>query len=417
MVKPKNHLIENIFSMVTLRGMEYILAFILVPYLLRILGPTQYGAIAFMQGIIAYFILVINYGFNITAPKDIALASKEELPKIFSSYFWGTVFLFMACSFIFAIGYCVLHIFFNLSLDLPLFFACYMSAIGLVIFPIWFFQGIQQMRYITILNLTGRFVTMGLLFYLIRTPDDYILAAFLQSCTTVFAGILSWKVIADNWPRILQRPLLKDIINVYKKGWQIFLSSLAVNLYTSSDVVILGVLTDSTVVGYYSGAEKLINCVRRGIGAVSDAIYPYISQKFNNSKKAALNFLRKQLIIYTIGGIIGGIFILCLSPIIVPWLLGSKYIPSIVPLRVMSFIPLMVAVSNVFGYETMLPLGMQGTYSKILIAASMLNLTLIIPAIHWGGSAGVAACALLTETFITVVMGWILWKIDLYNIS
>lgn len=417
MVKQKSHLIENIFSMVTLRGMEYILAFILVPYLLRILGPTQYGAIAFMQGIIAYFVLVINYGFNITAPKDIALASKEELPKIFSSYFWGTVFLCVACSFIFTIGYCILHVFLNLRLDLPLFFACYMSAIGVVIFPIWFFQGIQQMRYITILNLTGRFITMGLLFYLIRTPEDYILAAFLQSCTTVFAGVLSWKVIADNWPGILRRPLSRDIINVYKKGWQIFLSSLAVNLYTSSDVVILGVLTDATVVGYYSGAEKLINCVRRGIGAVSDAIYPYISQKFKKSKTGALHFLRKQLIIYIVGGIMGGIFILCLSPVIVPWLLGSKYISSIVPLQVMSFIPLMVAVSTVLGYETMLPLGMQSTYSKTLIAASVLNLALIIPAVHWGGAVGVAACALLTETFITAVMGWILWKIDLHNIS
>ena len=89
----KNRLLENIFSMVTLRGMEYILAFLLVPYLLRTLGPEQYGSIAFMQGIIAYFTLVINYGFNITAPKDIALAEPNQLSTIFSSYFWATVFL------------------------------------------------------------------------------------------------------------------------------------------------------------------------------------------------------------------------------------------------------------------------------------------------------------------------------------
>ena len=410
MVNKRNRLIENIFSMVTLRGMEYILAFLLIPYLLRTLGPSHYGSIAFMQGIIAYFSLVINYGFNLTAPKDIALAEQEELPRIFSSYFWGTFFLWLLCSALFAIGYWLLYVIFQLTLDVPLFFACYMTAIGLVIFPVWFFQGVQEMRYITILNLSGRLITMVLLFYLIRAPEDYVFAAFLQSCTTVFAGMLSWRVIYSGWPGIFQRPVKEDILKKKKKGWQIFLSSLAVNLYTSSDVVILGVLTNSTIVGYYSGAEKLISCVRRGIGAVSDAIYPYITQKFKESKEGAYGFLRKQLAVYAVGGILGGLLIFFFSPNIVPCLLGSKYIPSIAPLQLMSFIPFMVAVSTVFGYETMLPLGLQKIYSKILIAASIVNLVLIVPAILWKGALGVAGCVLITETFITMVMGIYLWR-------
>lgn len=410
MMKQKSRLVENIFSMVTLRGMEYILTFLLVPYLLRTLGPSNYGAIAFMQGIIAYFTLVINYGFNLTAPKDIALAEEGELPRIFSGYFWGTFFLWLLCSAFFGIGYFILHGLFQTSLDIPLFFACYMTAIGLVVFPVWFFQGVQEMRYITVLNLSGRFITMALLFYLIRSPEDYVVAAFLQSCTTVFAGFLSWRIIHKGWPGILQRPVKQDILAVYKKGWQIFLSSLAVNLYTSSDVVILGILTNSTVVGYYSGAEKLVNCVRRGIGAVSDAVYPYITQKFKESKEKAYHFLRMQLAVYAAGGILGGLVILFFSPTVVPWLLGSKYIPSIEPLQVMSFMPFMVAVSTVFGYETMLPLGLQKIYSRTLIAASAVNLALIVPTILWRGALGVAGCVLITETFITLVMGIYLWK-------
>lgn len=406
----KSSLLENIFSMVTLRGMEYILAFLLVPYLLRALGPARYGSIAFMQGIVAYFTLVINYGFNLTAPKDIALADAAQLPRIFSGYFWGTVFLWLGCSLLFGLGYGTFCLFWQGSLDLPLFFACYMAAIGQVVFPIWFFQGVQQMRYITILNLTGRLIAVALLFYLIRSPEDYVLAALLQSCTAILAGVLSWKVIHSGWPGILCRPVVKDLVEVYKKGWKIFLSSLAVNLYTSSDIVILGALTNSTVVGYYSGAEKLIGCVRRGISAVSDAIYPFISQKFKESKDMALLFLRKQLIVYFVCGVSGGFMILFLSPVVVPWLLGEKYIPSIGVLQAMSFVPLVVAVSNIFGYETMLPLGMQKAYSQTLIVASILNLILIVPCILWQEALGVAFCVMITETFIMMLMGWILWK-------
>ena len=410
MMDKESRLLENIFSMVTLRGMEYILAFLLVPYLLRTLGPEKYGSIAFMQGIIAYFTLVINYGFNITAPKDIALAKFNQLSQIFSSYFWGTVILGVGCSIVFGIGYIILYTIFHWTLDIPLFFACYMTAVGMVVFPIWFFQGIQQMRYITIFNFLGRFGAMLLLFFLIQSPEDYILAAFLQSCTTVFAGILSWIIIRKNWPYILCKPVKSDVISVYKKGWQIFLSTLAVNLYTSSDIVILGILTNSTIVGYYSGAEKLISCVRRGISAVSDAIYPYISKKFKISKSEAYQFLRKQLVIYTISGILCGMIILFLSPKIIPWLLGEKYISSISLIQVMAFVPLVVAISTVFGYETMLPLGMQKKYSQILIIASILNLILIVPSILWKEALGVALCVFVTETFITLLMGLHLYK-------
>lgn len=410
MMKQRRQLIENIFSMVTLRGMEYVLAFLLVPYLLRTLGPENYGAIAFMQGIISYFNLVINYGFNLTAPKDIALAEREELPRIFSEYFWGTFFLFLLCSVVFGIGYFILNILFGISLDIPLFLACYMTAVGGVVFPVWFFQGIQEMRYITILNLLGRLITMALLFYLIQSPKDYIKAAFLQSCTTVFAGLFSCYIIYKDWPRILRTPMIKDVWTVYKKGWPIFLSSVAVNLYTSSDVVILGALTNPVTVGYYSGSKKLINCIRRGVGAVSDAIYPYITQKLKDSPSMAYQFLRKQLLFYAMGGIFLGLIVILFSPAIVPWLLGDQYIPSIEPLQIMAFVPFMVAVSTVFGYETMLPLGLQQIYSRVLIAASLVNLALIVPAILWKGALGVAGCVMITETFITVVMGVFLRK-------
>lgn len=65
-------LYENIFSLISLRGLEYILNFILYPYLLRTIGVDRFGEIAFTQAIIQYFIILIEYGFNMTAPRDIA---------------------------------------------------------------------------------------------------------------------------------------------------------------------------------------------------------------------------------------------------------------------------------------------------------------------------------------------------------
>lgn len=410
MINKSNRLLENILSMVSLRGMEYMIAVIVIPYLLRVLGPSNYGVIAFMQGIVAYFILIINYGFNVTAPKDIALSDSKELPRIFSSYFWATFFLWGLCTIIFSVGYYFFYIVFEVQFNLLLFFSCYMAAVGIVLFPVWFFQGIQKMRYITIFNLCGRLVTMLLLFYFVQSPEDYILAAFLQSCTPIFAGVFSLYIIKKSWPGIFIMPTKKDILLVYKKGWKIFVSGIAVNFYTSSDVVILGILTNPTVVGYYSGAEKLINCVRGVISAVSNAVYPYISTKFKISEQEAYNFLKKQMIVYLFGGVIGGVILFYTAPIIIPFLLGDKYINSISTFQTMSFMPLMVAASMILGYEIMLPKGLEKSYCQILVIASVLNLTLIVPAIFWKAEIGVAVCVMITETFITIAMSYILWR-------
>lgn len=390
--------------------MEYLLAFILVPYLLRVLGPAQYGAIVFMQSIVTYLNLVISYGFNLTAPRDIAQAEKGQIASVFSTYFWAAFFLWIASSVLLAAGYMVVHHLFSITLDIPLFLAAYTSAMGIVVFPAWFFQGIQQMRYITILNLLGRLINVILLFALVRGPSDYVLAAFLQSCVPLFAGLVSLVIIHKYWPHILQRPDGSKIVKVYQDGWQIFLSTLAVNLYTSTDIVLLGMFTNNTVVGYYSGADKLIGCIKRGISAVNDAVYPYISRQFQESVKQGFIFLCKQAAVFLVGGIAGGFLLLVLSPRLVPWLLGADYIPSVEPLQILAFVPLAVGMSGIMGYETMLPLGMQSLYSKILMVAALFNLAIIIPLIKDLGVNGAAFSSLATEWFITMLMAYFLWK-------
>lgn len=406
----RSKLTENIFSMVTLRAMEYILFFFMIPYLLRVLGPAQFGAIAFMQGIMGYFNFCINYSFGMTAPRDIAQSKELGLPRLFSAYFWAIFCLWIIVTTIFFVGYMIVQLVWPIEMDWLLFGATYTSIIGLVFFPIWYFQGIQKMRYITILNLTGRLGTMLGIFAFVKAPEDYVLAALLLSCTPLIAGFFCWFFIYRLAPGILCWPVWGDMRRVYKEGWQVFLSFVSINIYVTSDVVLLGILTNDVVVGYYSAAEKLINCVKRVIGSVNDAVYPYISRVMQESKMEAFCFLRRQLLIYTVCGIIGGAALYVLAPWGVPFLLGERYIDSIGPLQIMAFVPLVVAMSNVMGYETMLPLGMEKIYSRVLIVASILNLMIIIPLISWGGAEGTAWAMLVTESFVTIAMAVVLWR-------
>ncbi|MDU1262401.1 MAG: oligosaccharide flippase family protein, partial [Veillonella sp.] len=153
----QSKLVENIFSMVSLRALEYVLSFILVPYLLIVLGPEKMGAIVFSQSVMVYLVLISSYGFNLTAPRALASSDSSNYAHIFSLYMYGSIVLGVLSTIVLTLGG-ILYRYFGYDLDLPLYIATYTAVIGNIIFPIWFFQGIQEMRYITILNLVGRFI-------------------------------------------------------------------------------------------------------------------------------------------------------------------------------------------------------------------------------------------------------------------
>ena len=61
---------------------------------MRVLGPDKYGSITFAQVIMNYGILLVDYGFTFTAPRDIAKADKDEIPRHFAAIMGAKVMIF-----------------------------------------------------------------------------------------------------------------------------------------------------------------------------------------------------------------------------------------------------------------------------------------------------------------------------------
>ena len=77
----------------------------------------------------------------------------------------------------------------------------------------------------------------------------------------------------------------------FADGWHLFLSKMATTLYTTSNIVILGLLTDSTFVAYYTAGDKIVRAVVDGLQVpLSQAIFPHIGRLASQSKQAALRF-------------------------------------------------------------------------------------------------------------------------------
>lgn len=390
----------NILSLFTLKGVEYLVSFITLPYLLRVLGPDKYGAIVFANVIINYGRLVVDYGFNITAPRDIAKADDSVLDEEFASIFCAKFMLFIP---LIIIGSLLVY-FFRDMLDMLLIFCVLPSLIGNMIFPIWYYQGIQKMKFITLFNLVARLISVVCIFALVNEQSDYLMAALLQSVTPIIAGIISLVTLYRLRPTLLRIPKLKRVIVKVKDGWDIFISTLFINLYTNSNIFILGIMTNDTVVGYYSAANKLIEALKGAYSPISTAIFPHVSSLVKESRERAILFLRKAVRIMGGFSLIISLITLIFADPIVDIIMGDKYADSVVILRMISFLPFIIALSNIFGIQTMVAFGMQRTFSKVLMWSAVVNFVIIFPLVYFFEAMGLAVTMVIVELFVTIAM-------------
>ena len=135
----KKRLIENFCSLSILQVLDYFLPLITLPYLVRILGPEKFGLIAFAQSLIVYFLVLTNYGFNLSATREISInrEKEEKVSEIFSSVMI-IKFLFGVLSFVILI----LMLFFipKFGSNWLIYIFSFGIILGNILFPVWFFQ-------------------------------------------------------------------------------------------------------------------------------------------------------------------------------------------------------------------------------------------------------------------------------------
>jgi polysaccharide transporter, PST family len=405
----KKRLISNFFSLSSVEIANYIFPLITLPYLVRVLGPEKFGLVAFAQAFVQYFVLLTDYGFNLSATRNISIhrGDLEKLSRIFSS-----VLLIKFCLMLLS-----LVILSSLVFSIPkfrpdwvLYYCCFGSVIGNILFPIWLFQGMERMKFIAVLNLIAKTIFLIAIFIFVKKQADYFYVPLLFAIGGIIAGVLSIAIAVQRFHIRLRPVLSADMTHELKEGWHIFISTAAISLYTTSNTFILGLLTNNTIVGYYSAAEKVIKSSQRLLNPISQTIYPYISKLVADSKERAMGFIKKALILIGGGSFVISLSIFILADPIVNLLLGPQFKESIIVLKILAFLPFTIALSNILGIQTMITFNMKEAFSRILIAAGFINIPLALMLVPFFKHVGLAAAVLTTETFVTLTMFLYLYK-------
>lgn len=154
-----------------------------------------------------------------------------------------------------------------------------------VIFPVWYFQGIEQMKHITRISILSRLIFLGLLFVFARSPEDYLVVPLLYGTGAVIAGMVALYIVfikhgirfsLQPWGRL--REYLRD-------SAPIFVSNVSISLYVNTNKVIAGAFLGMTGVAYYDLAEKIVAVLKIPQNLVSQSLFPRISKEQNLFRK------------------------------------------------------------------------------------------------------------------------------------
>ena len=292
----KSKLIKNFSALTVLQISNYLFPLITVPYLVRVLGVENYGLANFVIAFTAYFITFSDYGFNLSATREAALNknNNKELSVIFNSVLFIKLILFVSGFLFFSI---IVFSFELFSKNYILYIIAFGSVLGNVLFPSWFFQGIERMNLISVFSIIVKILFVSSIFLFVKSVNDVDLYLIINSVSSLILGLITIFYVYTKLNIKFLIPSKNNLLYQLKEGYHIFLSTLSINLYTTSNTFLLGLLTGNQAVGIFSGANKIREAYQGLLGNFGRTFYPHISEQFKENRSKAFSQIKKYSVI------------------------------------------------------------------------------------------------------------------------
>ncbi|HOU36568.1 MAG TPA: flippase [Candidatus Omnitrophota bacterium] len=390
---------ENFLSLSSLQALNYLLPVIFLPYVIRIIGPEKFGLIAFAQALMQYFIILTDYGFSLSATREIALVKEQpdKVKEIFSAVLATKIVLAIA-SFIILIV--MLRFIPRFKYDSQVFIYSFGAVIGSTLFPLWYFQGMERMKYIAGLNICGGIIFAAGVFIAVRGPSDYLLIPMLYSMVSVATGIAGLYVVFRKFSITYSFQRYADIKQQLKAGWNIFCSSVAINAYTSTRIVAVGLLTTNTVTGYYSIAEKVASIIQLfPLASFAQALFPRLTKIYLHNRKKAFRMMKKIQAFTTTCFLVILPVAYWISPLIIIAVAGRPYAEAVITLRLL-IVSVFFVGANAFRIQFLMVCGRTASYAMIHVIMAAIGMPLIFVMIRYFSYWGAALATIAIEAGI-----------------
>lgn len=273
-----NIVFKNFTYLSILNGLNIVLPLLVIPYLTNVIGVAHYGVYAYILVLVQNINVVTQYGFQFSATKKI---SQNRDDHSFLEQYCSNILCarFLVATLCIALVLALSH----WALDTSDRFFMFLTAIGMiygdVFIPTWLFQGLERMKYMTIVNASSKILFTILIFVVVVRPEDYEYILLLNSLGFLLAAILSMALVRKQFKIRLPKPRMKEVFSELRESLSLCFSMIGIDLYRNMNVVVLNFFVSDAAMGVYALAERVIKAAQSFITPVSQALFPHMSLK------------------------------------------------------------------------------------------------------------------------------------------
>ena len=400
--------LRNLFYLYAVQAANYLFPLVTLPYLARVLGPEGFGKLALAQALSQYLYIVLEYGFSLSATREVARwrDRPEALQSILGGVLGARALLSLP-----AAGTALLALYLSPPLqgESGLIWGGFLLALGMSLSPVWFFQGMERMGAVALMEFFVRLLATLGVFFLVRSPAQVAWPLYLQALASLAVGFvgLAWAAswVGLRWPRF------GEAWTWLKRGFGLFFFRAAVSLYTTANVLLVGLFLPPAQVALYAGAEKLTKALIPMWEPFNRLFLPRFSHLLEKSPREATWLAQRVGGMMLLLGLAAAGVLTYASPLLVRLLLGPGYEGAVPLMRILAWMLPLVALSNFLGIQWMLTQKMDRPFNAIIFAAGLLNVALALLVVPRYGALGMAWVVVLSEAWVTgAMLGYLWWR-------
>ena len=381
------------------------------PYITRVLGPANLGRINYVDFVSQAFTIFAAFGIPYYAVREVSMVRDDAAKR--SILVTEMALLNLIFSIIATAGFILFT--YHSWQNSPILYLLAMINILLSAFSFeWYIQGTEAFRFSAIRTIAVRLAMIAAFYLLVKNEADFnSYFAIFTAAIFIFALLNSYKIFSENHIPVKGLNLKKHI----KPLWHFFLTSSAISIYVYFDTIILQHLThNDQAVGYYTIVLKMVKIFLLVILAVGTVLMPRLSWLVSTGNTSEISRqLNKLLQFILLTGIPIGAGLMVLAPEIIVTIAGEKFLPAIPLMRILAFLPLVVGLSNLFCFQTLVPFNLEKKFLTTVIIGCIISITLnflLIPKLQ---EAGAAIANMVTEVIITILSGMYACKLVRFN--
>ena len=371
---------------------------ITAPYLARILGADGIGVYSYTESVVSYFLMFAALGTATYGQREIAY--KQDNREERSRVFWETKIISIVA------GVLVLMVYYPFAImqdNSALYFVFSFNIIAAMFDLTWFFQGMEEFGKIFLRNISAKIINIAFIFLFVKSKSDVVLYALSTVGISAMVNACMWVGISryidkPDWRSLRPFKHLPTILSL-------FIPTIAIQVYTVLDKTMIGVITHSDLEnGYYEQAIKLSKFVLTFVSALGTVMVPRIGYYYEkkDTEKIRQYMYRGYRFVWFLGvplcfGLSG------VASSMVPWFYGEGYEKVVPLLQILSWLILIIGISNVTGIQYMVPTKRQNLFTLTVVIGAVVNFALNSVLIRQYASIGAAIASVIAEIIIAVV--------------